>query len=279
MIKGLFLVACASVPEKRPEPLLKSEHLLREGLIAFQNDELSDAQQKFTAALLLYQSIDNTQGIILSRLNLFEAALALSDFTTATNQLLSLEYSTKQGFVTLALQKKIILLASKLSFEQQHYKIALRILQPLWSAIEERLPMNELEWEVLVLHARLEMLIAPRDFSKGLANLETAVSQQTIPSPYSALLKRLLAMRAIQGGEFQTAAALLKEALIYYQAQAQRRSIAACLEEMAELEVKQQHIPAARDVLQRALVIRQWLKNDFKTVKIQERLKQLERLH
>lgn len=272
IVLSLILSACVTSPDPRPEPFLKSEALLREGLNAYQNDNFSEAQQKFSRALELYQSFDNQQGITLSRLNLLETALAVSDFKNAELYLKQLKQQAASKEAEENLNRKIILLESKLQFEQQRYPAALTTLQPLLTELNRQKKTDEMLLNLLAMQARLEILISPLIQSKGLSQFEAALAQNEPQPQYQVMLKRISAMIAAKRGEYQKAATLLKEALAYYKEQASRRSIAACLEELAELEMAQQHQKEAREYLNKALVIRQWLKNDYKVNKIKQRL-------
>lgn len=269
---SLMLSACVTTPDSRPEPFLKSEALLREGLNAYQNDNFAEAQQKFNRALELYQSFDNQKGVTLSRLNLLETALAMSDFASAESYLKLLKQQVASKEAEENLNRKIILLESKLQFEQQHYQAALATLQPLLAERDKQTKTDQMQLNLLAMQARLEVLISPLAKSTGLTRFEAALAQ-TEPQPqYQVMLKRISALIAAKRGDYKTATALLKEGLAYYQEQANRRSIAACLEELAELEMTQQHRKEAREYLNKALVIRQWLKNDFKSSQIKKRL-------
>lgn len=268
---GLILSACVTSPDSRPEPFLKSEALLRKGLTAYQNDDFVEAQQNFSRALESYQSFDNSKGVILTHLNLLETALAVSDFNNAALYLKQLKQQIATADVDADLKRQVIFLASKLQFEQQDYPAALTTLQPLLVELDGQKQSDEMRLTVLAQQARLEVLIAPQAQSAGLAKFETALTQQPQPS-YQAVLNRILATVATKRGDYQTANQLLTQALSYYQTQANRRSIAACLEELADLEMAQQHQKAAREYLNKALVIRQWLKNTYKSDKIRQRL-------
>jgi tetratricopeptide (TPR) repeat protein len=265
---SLILSACVTTPDLRPDSYLKSETLLQEGLTAYRNDNFTEAQQKFSRALQLYQSFDNYKGIALARMNLVETALANSDFATAQSYLTQL----KQTDLEPVLQRKRIVLEAKFQFEQQHYAAALNSLKPLLSELDGLQKLDEEQLSLLAMQVRLEVLILPATESKTLAKFSAALAEN--PSPhYQALLNRSLAVVAVQRKDYQTATNLLTTALAYYKEQANRRSIAACLEELADVEIAQQHFQPAKNYLERALVIRQWLKNDLKIAKLKEKLK------
>ena len=267
---SLILSACVTSPDSRPEPFLKSEVLLRDGLEAYRNDNFTEAQQKFNRALELYQSFDNQKGVILARLNLLETALAMSDFKNADLYLKQLKQQAANSDAEINLKQKIILLESKLQFEQQHYQAALTTLRPLLA--EQKQLADEAQLNLWAMQARLEVSISPLTQSQGLTKFEAALAQKEPQPHYQAMLKRIRAMIALKHGDYQAANMLLKDALAYDKEQANRRSIAACLEEFADLEMAQHHQKQAREYLNKALIIRQWLKNDYKSGKIKERL-------
>ena len=71
---------------------------------------------------------------------------------------------------------------------------------------------------------------------------------------------------------------LLHEALTHYKDQINRRAIAACLEEIAEIEFKQHNQVQALEYLKRALTIRNWLKDQYHIDKINKRIVQINQL-
>jgi tetratricopeptide (TPR) repeat protein len=260
-------------PDLRPDPYLKSEQLMQQGLQAYEQDDFNEAQQKFSAALVLYRSFDNDKGMALSQINLVETALAVSDFSKTQLYLKQLKQQSIANALDLQLQRKLTLLEVKLAFELQNYLAALAALQPLLAELDGQKTPDVAQLNLLAMQARLEVLISPLTQSKGLAKFTAALAQVSPPSPhYQMLLKRVLALAALKQGNYQTAKTLLTEALAYYKEQANRRSIASCLEDLASVELAQRHNSAAQGYLNRALLIWQWLKNEYKSNKINKQL-------
>lgn len=273
LVFGLTLSACATNPDLRPDPYLKSELLMQQGLRAYEHDNFSEAQRKFSDALTLYRSFDNDKGIALSQSNLVETALAVSDFASAEAYLKKLKQQSAANALDMQLKRKVSLLEVKLQFEQENYPAALASLQPLLAELDGQTTYNDAQLNLLAMQAKLEVLISPLTKSAALSKIEAAVAQISPQSPhYQALLKRILAVVAFKRGNYQTATTLLTEALAYYKEQANRRSIASCLEELASVEIAHRQNAAAREYLNRALLIQQWLKNDYKSGKIKEQL-------
>jgi tetratricopeptide (TPR) repeat protein len=273
VLLSLLITACADKPDLRPPPYLKTEELLQQGLDAYQQDNFSLAAEKFNRALQLYQSFDNQPGVAMTRLNLLETALAVSDFENSSQLIAQLKKQAAAGDLDAALERQLRLAEVKLQFEQQNYTAALALLQPLLEKPEpEKLPDDE-QLNLLAIKARLEILLSTDGQSAAVIEFETALQHLENPPPhYQASLKRILALAYFKQGNFVSAAELLKQALSYYQTQANRRALLGCLEELSAVESALQNHQQARDYLQRALIICNWLKNKPKAEKIRQKL-------
>jgi hypothetical protein len=271
---SLLLSACVTDGESRPAPYLKAETLLQRGLEAYQNDDFTQATEKFTAALLLYQSFDNAKGIAIAQLNLAETALAIHEFNRAHVVLDRLATASLES----ELQNKRQLLEVKLAWQQQHYALAFSKLQPLLAQINAQQPATDKSLNLWAIQAELELLMNPLAPSAGLARLQTALTVLPEPSPYyQAVLNRLLAKVAFNQQHNAIAIDLLTQALHYYQAHAKRRAIAQCLEELAAIYLAQQQRSLAKQNLTKALLIRRWLKDDYQSKVLTQQLQWLER--
>jgi hypothetical protein len=143
----------------------------------------------------------------------------------------------------------------------------------LLAELEGQKTLDATQLNLLAMQARLEVLISPLHKSNGLIKFESALAQtEPQPAQHQALLKRILAVIALKRGDYPAAVTLLNEACVYYKEQANRRAIASCLEELANVEIVQRHNITARGYLNRALVIWQWLKNEYKSNKINQQL-------
>ena len=71
----LSLNACARRQDIRPQPIIQSEQIMRQGLKFYRQDSYIQAIQTFNKALLLYQSFDDQNGILLAKINLIESIL------------------------------------------------------------------------------------------------------------------------------------------------------------------------------------------------------------
>jgi tetratricopeptide (TPR) repeat protein len=274
IILSLILSACADGPDVRPDIYSKGENLLHSGLIAYKNDDFPTALQKFNNALLFYQSLDDIKGTQLSRINLVETSLALSDFAVAEQQLTILKQQAVDGFLDERFKDRVILLEVKLLFQQQRYNEALAAIEPLLLHLEEQEHTDNKKLDLLATAARLETLISAGTKPYWLDKFRSALAREREPQQpkFQIILKRIDAIIASQKQQYHEALKLLHEALGYYKLHADRRAIASCLEEIAAIELAQNNKPQALEHLKRSLTIRAWLKDQYNFAKIQRKI-------
>jgi len=266
---SLVLAACTSSPDPRPELYSKGERYLSSGLIHYKKDNFSAAQINFYRALMLYQSVDHSTGTQLARINLLESLLALNDFTAAEEHLDILKHQK----TNTELSERIILLETKLLFKKQLYSEALATIEALLLALNQREKIDNKQLEWLATAARLESLVATEAKYLWVTRYRTALlKKNNVQAKFQVALKRIDANIATQNQQYPKALGLLHEALGYYKSQGHRRAIAACYEEMAAIENKQQHHQQELKYLKRALTIRIWLKDQYHIDIIQKKL-------
>ena len=270
----LVLPACAGSPDVHPDTYSKGENLLQSGLIAYRKDDFLAALQKFNSALLFYQSMDNIRDTQLSRINLVETSLALSDFAAAEQQLRILNQQAVDGFLDETFKNRVILLEVKLLFQQQRYQEALAAIEPLLLQLDKQELADNKRLNLLAIAARLETLISAGTKPKWLDQFRVALAQEREPRQpkFQIILKRIDALIASQKPPYHEALKLLHEALGYYKLQADRRAIASCLEEIAGIELAQNNKSLALEYLERSSTIRAWLKDQYNFDKIQQKI-------
>lgn len=271
-ILSLVLIACANSPDSRPEIYAKGERFLTNGVMYYQKDNFTAAEQNFNHALMLYQSADNSRGALLARINLVESLLALSNFEAAEKQLAILKHQQADEALSDQSKERIVLLEVKLLFHKQLYLEALTILTPLMLQLNSLEKNDNKRLELLATAARLEAFIAKETEHQWLKQFRELMLQKKRQAKYQVILKRIDAIIATQNQQYSKALKLLNAALTYYKEQAMRRSIAACLEEMAEIKIKQHDTQQALEYFKRALTIRVWLNDQYNTEKVQKRI-------
>jgi len=262
---SLLLTACTNHSDIQQKSELIGEQLLSSGVKDYKQDHYLTAQHKFYRALLFYQSTDNSKGILLAKINLVEALLALSKFSDAEAMLVL--FSQDEAF-----RDRTTLLKVKLLFQQQQYSEALAILQPLLLERDDHKTID-----LLATAARLETLITENTDQQWLNKFQDTLLILGNDQPkYQIILKRINAVIATQNEQYQEAIKLLNEALIFYKQQQDRRAIAACLTEMAIIEIKQNHKAEALQYLNRALTVRVWLKDQYQVDRIRKKMMEID---
>jgi len=258
MIKCLFLLlilsSCTRLPDLRPTPIIQSESLLQKGIKAYQQDNYTLAINLFSQAKRVYQSIDEQQGQTLATLNLIEAALAINQLSVAQQNLSQIHQHPKSK-----------LLYARLLFAKKSYPQALQAL-PVFNnkTINQRL-------------TQLKFVLFAQDKSSPttLKNLREAIKKTPLDTAQQALFNRLLALKYLQDKHPKKALPLITSSLNYYKKQADRRAIATCLQEMAAIQIALGKLTSAKNTLNRALFIRQWLKDKIKTQELQKLINRL----
>ena len=270
----LSLNACARRQDIRPQPIIQSEQIMQQGLKFYRQDSYIQAIQTFNKALLLYQSFDDQNGILLAKINLIESALAISLFDLAKQTLDSLP---SRMLLDESLKNKVLLLTAHSFFLQENYEQALKTIQPLLSQLPEiNTPLSRKQINLLLTQTKFAIFAQSAEASQWFEKLNKVIldnSQLTISQ--QALFKRLAAHIALQKEQHQQAIALMQQSINLYKTKANRRAIATCLEEMAQIYLAKNNYPAARERLTRALAIRQWLKDQYRSTDLINKLKRL----
>ncbi len=249
LLLTLSLGACVSPPEQRPEAVLQGQRFLELGVQAYRGDDYANAAAHFTKALAHYQGLDDRGGILRSRINLAETALAVGNNAAAQRHLdaaAALAQAEGEGEAL----RRVALLRATLALKAEQYDAAAALLEPL---LADRDDIGR-----TALANRAALALARND-----ADADTWVQRYAaVAGGDAALLARSLRFQAElkqRSGDFAGADTLLRQALDGYKGIPSRSGTAATLEQWAALLAAQQQWAAAEDRLQRALNIRLWL--------------------
>jgi len=270
----LFLNACTSTPDMRPHAVIQSESIMQQGIKAYQQDNYLQAIKSFNKALVLYQSIDEQNGILLARINLIESALAISHFDLA-EQNFALIGNTDR--LQPGLSSKIILLKAQSLFLQEQYHNALQTLAPLLTHPPDSYKEpGSRQINLLFTKTKFAIFAQSADADNWFKQLDAVMAENsTINIQQRALFKRLSAHIAQQKNNPDQAITLMQEAIDMYKSKANRRAIATCLQELAQFYYARQNIIATHESLSRALLIRKWLKDTYKTTILVKQIQSL----
>ena len=250
LLTALLLGGCVSPPERRPDAVLQGQRFLELGVHAYRNDDYANAAAHFTKALAHYQGLDDRVGILRSRINLAETAIAIGNYDAAVRHLDVATELAQADHRTDAL-RRIALLRSTLALKRGEYDAAVVALQPLMEG-DDAIARNALANRVSVALARHDT-----DVLQWVDRFARVVRQDDVL--LTAKLLRFRAELQLDAGDFAASDKLLEEALAHYKSIPNRTGIAATLEQWGELLMQQRQWDAAEDKLQRALDVRLWL--------------------
>ena len=281
MIKSLFftsvlvLNAFTNTSDIRPHAAIQSENIMLQGIKAFQQDNYLQAIASFNKALVLYQSIDDQNGILLARINLIESALAISRFDLAEQNFILLG---NIEFLQPRLKSKIILLKAHNFFLQEQYHEALQALHPLLAQLPDIYKkLSPEQVNLLLTQTKFAVFSHSADAISWFEQLDTVMAENSmIDIKQKALFKRLSAHMAQQRNNSDQAITLMQQAIALYKSNTNRRSIATCLQEIAGFYYSRKNVKAAYESLSRALFIRKWLKDTYKTEALVQQLQLLD---
>ncbi len=269
----LIVVGCA-VQQPRPVIIEDAERFNNEGVKAFQEANWYLAKQLFSKSLLLYQGVDNQEGILLSYINLIEVALAAGDLQAADKYLGSAsEIIQSKGLKHY--QSRVRLLFSKLAIKKRHFDKAqqyLSVLLPEFEGVEPKSPPDLIQLSAIANQTRITF---EQDLDTELwtQRYEQALKVAGVDSgAFQGLLLRFKAKLLVTEKKFQQAAEKLQQALAVYKASLVQHGIAASLSELGLLYFLEKDWSQAKHYLTRANVVLRYIGNRGKILENFEKL-------
>lgn len=280
IIAAAILTSCSGVSDHRPEPIRNSEFFLQSGVRAFENSDYVEATDYLTKALAHYRSIDNTEGVLLSRINLAETALAAGNFQAAEKQIVASKHLvSNNSFPELA--PRISLLQAQSAWRRGDEKEALELITPLLPIFNEE-QRTSTEPKLITLGAttlrtdiafKRETPAQQRIWLKRLSLMVPATGGDT--TLHSARLLRFEAQVAYQEKKSDKALAKLQRAISHYREVASRPALAATLTELGNMLMGVERWHEADDALQRALYIRLWIMDRHGAAELMNQLQEV----
>lgn len=262
----LLLSACSGISDTRPELIRKSEYYLEHGVSAYENSDYVAATDFLRKALAHYRSIDNTEGILLSHINLAETALAAGNFAAAEENIDAAEKISQLSNYR-EFNPRLQLMRAQVYWRQHDASNALQQLASLLPPFDEE-QRSEKRPDLLMLGAvtlRTDIAFSRENDAHAEAKLWSHRLSLMLPQTegntqlHKARLLRFEAQLAYYEGDPKDALETLEEALQLYRDSAARPAIAATLTERGDMLIKLERWQEAEDELQRALYIRLWI--------------------
>ncbi len=280
----LFLAICAGLAGcggnaiSKPEVLADGENYMTEGIHAYANAEWSLARNAFHRALRLYQGIDQQEGVLLSYINLAEVSLAVHDYAESLRYLTLAskiaKYDSLEGY-----EPRINLLYALVALQQKQLTRAEHRLQQILPAFEEIIPVvipDTLQLAAIASRTRLAFLEKEHE-ALWTRRYESALKKAANQNPdKKARLLRFQSRLLLRQGEEKKAELKMQQALSLYKKNLSRAGIAVTLLEIAQYHRSEQRLQKAREYLNRAKAVYEFLGNKEKIQLIADTLKQLE---
>jgi tetratricopeptide (TPR) repeat protein len=266
-----MLLSCASTgssdetTQNKSIYFINAENYLDKGNTYYQQFDYKRANEFFRDALNLYRSIDNSEGIIISCLNLSKTYLALGNLTLAEKYLTRaknrLELSKDQTLNPLLIHIHIVgssILIKRRDFSQANLLLAL-IADPV------RYQSNEIKLAYIKNNVIIAIETKNTEAQQWIQKYENLMNE--LPADNAARKARLLRFKAAIH-ENHNKTKLYHDALTLYRELAHKPGIAATLEDWATFDYQKNNFKQSENKLKRALFIRISIQDTINTRKI-----------
>jgi len=265
----LWLTGCVTPPPPQPEAVARAERALQSGVTAYGEQMYADAAGHFREALALYEGMDDRKGVLQSRLNLAETAIAVDNRGAARRYLAAAAGLATEGLA--AWRPRIALLQARLARVEGERAAARAHLAPLLPRFDpEERPVGEVT--ALGRAALAERTALAFAEAEEEARWTRRLANSLDPEGNPLLAARLQRFQARLAEDPAEAEGLLTESLRRYKAALHRPGIAATLGELAERRMAAGEWAQAEQYLLRSLAVRAWILDRPGTV---QTLKQL----
>lgn len=278
-IMCLFLTNCAENLVRIPAVFIDVEAYTADGVEAYSNGQWSKAGHFFNKALLLYQSIDHQEGVLLSFINLAEVSFAVHDNAKSKKYLRRATMIASYDLLS-HYRSRITLLDGLVALKQKQIAEAERILCAILPRFEGAFAISKPDDTQLAAIAGRTKIAFLKKQEEALWTQRYASALRQMANKHSdneARLHRFQAHLLLQQGGFNHAEEKLQQALMLYKKKASRVGIAITLFELAQLYLATQRWQEAQDYLQRSKEVYLFLKDNEKVKRITEGLVQTKR--
>lgn len=277
LIIALLVSGCGVDLVRKPDPLLALERYTSNGLKAYSNGRWQPAHYFFSKALRLQQSIDDQEGVLRSRINLAETALATHDYANSKRHLKRATTIADAGLQQY--RPRINLVQSLVALQQKQLAEAKHLLQdslPLFNGVTTASLPNDTELAALASRTTLAFLQQQQAslWTQRYTNALQQISGNNLN--HKARLLRFQARLLWQQGVGDKAEEKMQQALALYQQNLSRVGMAASLFELAEYYQARHRWQQAQQYLNRSKGVYDFLQDTAKVKQINQLLATIE---
>ena len=260
-----LLSACASTPENPPPELLSDANtLIDNGVTQYNQANFSKANELFEQAMYLYRSIDNPRGTASSYIDLAKSALGQNRIASAERWIQKAQTIVNFEHLT-TLQDHITIILSSIAIEKSDFSRAKKLLAPL---LEPGSSTNA-STRLAAMQNRTRIAFAENNNAAEWTEHYAKLVNSNQPLAEA----RLARFRAALGTSQSEQDTYYQQALDTYRKLAWRPGLAATLSEWAGKNIKAHDYAAAKNRLERALLIRLDLRDNHDTIAVLTQLK------
>lgn len=261
----VLVSACASAPDNNPPELLSDANtLINDGVTQYNRANFTKANKLFEQAMYLYRSIDNPRGTASSYIDLAKSALGQNHIASAERWI-----QKAQTIVTFEhltnLQNHITIIDSSIAIEKSDFVRAKNLLAPLLK------PGGSTDADTRLAAMQNRTRIAFAENNNAVEWTERYA--KLVKSSQAHAEARLARFRAALSTDITEQDKYYQQALDINRKLAWRPGLAATLSEWAEQDIKAHNYAAAKNRLERALLIRLDLRDNHDTIAVLMQLK------
>ena len=275
---NFVLISCGGHTGSKPVVVLDAESYTNEGMQAFAESNWQQARRSFTHALLLYQGIDNQQGVLQSHINLAEVALSVRDYQASQRHLDQATDIIRTKSLS-PYQQRIALLYALQALQQKKIAQAEILLQPLLPAFDDAIPAaipDAIQMSAIANRTKIAFM---NNQDEALWVLRYAKALKIYDIKDYDLEARLLRFQSslLQSqGDCDASEAKLQQALSIYKDNFFRTGIAVTLFELGLLYMHQAQWQNAQDYFNRSIAVYHYLRDIDKVTQVTESLEKVE---
>ena len=278
VLLAILLTGCAAKTVTQATIFQDANWYMNEGVQAFAEADRYRATLFFTEALVLYEGIDDQQGILNTQINLAEVALSVRDYQTAQKHLHRAAVIANTESLQ-NLQPRVALLNAEIALQQKQYTEAEGFLRAMLPDFDAQKPLYDLDRIQLAAIANQTRIAFARGQDESLWTQRFAKALQLSDLRTPDLDARLLRFQAVlsqRHGDVQEAESYYHRALVSYKASLSRSGIAATLAELGQLYILQGRWKEAREYLNRSNAVYRYLGDSEKVILNTETLIKME---